>query len=340
MTQPRSQIVDTSVTCWYHCISRCVRSAFLLAENGSFHRKEWIDNRIKELESIFAISVAGFSILDNHLHMLIRIDPDVEAAWTPTEVVTRYFKVFPHKINRKVVEPTPDMINELANNAEWVDERRSRLGSLSWFMKCLKEPLARLANKEDNAKGAFFQARFKSVAIVDTESLLTAAAYIDLNPVAAGIVDLPEHSPFTSIKERVDNVITKGRLSDVAEIRNGSVAASKVSEGIEDNHWLIPIEDRRKHGALRAGIMEGFTLGNYLMLVDCSARVTREGKASIPTDVQSIFERLNIASDRWFERLKKLMTSTRLVGSFMATSRSALRAIATKLGVRHLVNTA
>ncbi len=53
-------------------------------------------------------------------------------------------------------------------------------------MKCLKEPLSRLANREEQTRGAFFEGPFKSVAILDEESLLATCAYIDLNPVAAG----------------------------------------------------------------------------------------------------------------------------------------------------------
>ena len=66
-------------------------------------------------------------------------------------------------------------------------------------MKCLEEPLARLANRQDQARGAFFEQRFKSVAVLDEESLLATCAYIDLNPVAAGIALVPEASPHTSI---------------------------------------------------------------------------------------------------------------------------------------------
>ena len=66
------------------------------------------------------------------------------------------------------------------------------------------------------------------------------AAYIDLNPVAAGIVPLPEQSPHTSIKERVDNAVAQGRMEDVEQIRNGSVAAQAVSGDIEDALWLVP----------------------------------------------------------------------------------------------------
>ena len=89
-------------------------------------------------------------------------------------------------------------------------QARERLQSLSWFMKCLKEPLARMANREDNVRGAFFEERFKSIAILDEEALLAACVYIDLNPVAAGIAQTPEKSPHTSIKQRVEHVEVAG----------------------------------------------------------------------------------------------------------------------------------
>jgi hypothetical protein len=90
-------------------------------------------------------------------------------------------------------------------------------------MKCLKEPLARPANRQDRARGAFFEERFKSVAILDEESLLATCAYIDLNPVAAGIAKVPETSPHTSIKERVESVKAQDRTGDLKTAERGSV---------------------------------------------------------------------------------------------------------------------
>jgi REP element-mobilizing transposase RayT len=81
MTMARSQLVDVSVMRWYHCITRCVRRAFLLVE-GPIDRREWIELRLKELADIFAVAVGGFSVMDNHLHVLVRLDPDVAAAWS------------------------------------------------------------------------------------------------------------------------------------------------------------------------------------------------------------------------------------------------------------------
>jgi len=89
------------------------------------------------------------------------------------------------------------------------------------------------------------------------------------------------NGPHTSIKERVEHVKATGRIADVSEIRNGSVAATAVADGLERDLWLIPTEDRRKQGALREGMPEGFTLGQYLMLVDYTSRLVRDGKAVV-----------------------------------------------------------
>src|SRR5271165_2805139 len=94
MAIARSQQIDSSVARWYHCISRCVRRAFLLGD-GDHDRKRWIEDRIEELSQIFAIAVGGFSVMDNHLHVLLRLDPDVASGWSDEEVVRRWGRLFP-----------------------------------------------------------------------------------------------------------------------------------------------------------------------------------------------------------------------------------------------------
>ena len=100
MTIARRQLIDTSVTRWYHCMTRCVRQALLLGE-GTFNRKEWIEDRIEELAQIFAMGVGGFSVMDNHLHVLLRLDPDVAAGWSDEEVVRRWGRLFPPRDNMR-----------------------------------------------------------------------------------------------------------------------------------------------------------------------------------------------------------------------------------------------
>ena len=337
MTIARAHLIDPTVTRWYHCVTRCVRRAFLLGE-GPDDRKVWIDNRLRELAQIFSVAVGGFSVLDNHLHVLVRLDSEVAGGWSDEEVVRRWGRLFPPRDrSRQPLPVSKDWVQWRLKDAAWVAKARARLQSLSWFMKCLKEPLSRLANREDKTRGAFFEGRFKSVAILDEESLLAVCAYIDLNPVAAGIAEVPEASAHTSIKERVEHVKAQGRTQDLKAARKGSVAGSKAAAGLEDSHWLCPIEDRRRLGSSREGMLEGFPLGSYLLLVDYTGRLFREGKAAISREVAEIFSRLGSSAETWQARLEKLRKG-RLLGRFFAASRQRLREVAEHLGLRRVPN--
>ena len=293
MTMARSQLVNVAVTRWYHCITRCVRRAFLLGEaEAEGDRKLWIERRLQELADIFAISVGGFSIMDNHLHVLVRLDPDLAQAWSDEEVVRRWGRLFPPRDkSRQPLPVSSEWVQWRLNDTKWVATAHARLQSLSWFMKCLKEPLARLANRQDKARGAFFEERFKSIGILDEESLLATCAYIDLNPVAAGIAETPEASPHTSVSTRVEHVKAQGRTEDLQTAAKGSAAPPQASAGLEDSIWLCPIEDRSRLDSARRGMLEGFSLGHYLLLVDYTGRLIREGKAAISAELAGILER-------------------------------------------------
>ena len=337
MAIARARLVDLSVARWYHCISRCVRRASLLGE-GPVNRKAWIENRLEELAQIFAVTVGGFAVLDNHLHVLARLDPEAADGWSDEDVVRRWGRLHPPRDQaRRVLPVSEQWIQDRLGHPAWVANARTQLKSLSVFMKCLKEPLARLANRQDKMRGAFFEERFKSIAIVDEEALLAIAVYIDLNPVAAGLAQAPETSEHTSIKQRVDHVESQGRTDDLAAAQNGSVAGSLAASGLEESHWLCPIEDRRGLDSSRAGMINGFSLGSYLLLVDYTGRLFRDGKASIPAALDGIFDRLGCTADCWRTRLERLRRG-RLFGRFFATSKAKLQEIASKLNVRHLVN--
>ena len=141
MTIARAHLVDPSVTRWYHCVTRCVRRAFLLGE-GMHDRKSWIEHRLEELAEIFSVAVAGFAILDNHLHLLVRLDPDVAQGWSDEDVVRRWGRLFPPRDKARQVAPvSEEWVQARLKDARWVATARERLHSLSWFMKCLKEPL-------------------------------------------------------------------------------------------------------------------------------------------------------------------------------------------------------
>ena len=102
MTIARAHLVDPAVSRWYHCITRCVRRAFLLGE-GMTDRKQWIrepaSGTLRKSRAL-AVSVGGFSVMDNHLHVLVRLDPDVAREWSDEAVVRRWGRLFPLKVDK------------------------------------------------------------------------------------------------------------------------------------------------------------------------------------------------------------------------------------------------
>ena len=84
-------------------------------------------------------------------------------------------------------------------------------------------------------------------------------------------------------------------------------------------------------------MLAGFSLGSYLLLVDYTGRMFRDGKAAISAELSGIFDRLNSSAESWWARLEKLSRG-RLLGRFFAASRDRLRQLAARLGVHHLAN--
>jgi hypothetical protein len=131
----------------------------------------------------------------------------------------------------------------------------------------------------------------------------------------------------------------QGLTEDLAAARGGSVAGSAASAGIEESLWLCPIEDRRGVDSSREGMLEGFSLGNYLLLVEYTGRLFREGKATISREVAEILQRLGSSAEGWQARLEQLKRrGRRLLGRFFAVTRERLRAVAKQCGVHHLAN--
>jgi len=91
MTYPRSILVTPGSPGTFHCVSRCVRRAFLCGEDRrtgrSFeYRRQWVEDRIHELAGIFGVSEWGYAVLSNHLHVVVHTLPEVVASWSADEV--------------------------------------------------------------------------------------------------------------------------------------------------------------------------------------------------------------------------------------------------------------
>ena len=209
MTYPRHQIVPPDEPGYFHVVTRCVRRAFLcgsdkLSGRNFDHRRQWIEDRIRLLADSFAVAVFSYAVMSNHTHIVLHVDPDQTASWTDEEVARRWLAAFPGALRGvETAEQEERAVLSLISTPERLQKLRERLGSLSWFMRALNEPIARMANKEDGCSGRFWEGRFKCQALLEEQAVLSAMAYVDLNPVRAAMVDTLIESDHTSVQSRL-----------------------------------------------------------------------------------------------------------------------------------------
>ena len=304
MTIPRSQQISLSDTPYYHVTSRCVRRAFLcgkdpLTNKCYEHRRQWIEDRIRLLSSLFAIEICAYSLMSNHIHVLAKLTPEESTTWTVEQVIERWFSLFKGpSLVRDYYEGASLNKGQLDSVMDIVVQWRQRLSSLSWFMKCLNEPIARQANKEDGCKGHFWESRFHCQPLLSDEALLTCMVYIDLNPVRAGIADTPETSEHTSIKERI-----KPQFNLSWAIKS-YISHGGFSEHLQSKN-PIPIKPLAAFvGGEKKNQASGihFEFKDYLELVDFTGRAIRDDKAGhIDEGFPPILQRLGMEEKLWFE---------------------------------------
>lgn len=282
MPKPRSQQISLSDTPYYHICSRTVRKAFLCGvdkETGvSYeHRRHWIEKRIFQLSQVFSIDICAHAVMHNHLHLVLHVDSEQVKSWSTLEVLIRWHKLFKGTLlARKYQREQPLTKFELAMVEETAQIYKQRLIDISWFMRTLNEPIARQANKEDKCTGHFWEGRFKSQALLDEGALLSCMAYVDLNPIRAGIALTPEESNFTSIQLRIKAAIKGEQPADLLTFTGN--------------------EQQDKNTGIR------FSLKDYLILVDETGRVIREDKrGAIDAKTAQILSRLHISDESWLK---------------------------------------
>ena len=244
MPLARKLQVDDDFTTAYHCISRCVRKAHLCGEQDE-SRREWVRELITEASGAFAIDTLAYAVMSNHLHLVLRTMPDRVSEWSDTEVIERWARAHPRTRSDGTAIPWSaiDMTARLAD-AAWIATARLRLRSLSWFMKCVKERLARRANRADKCTGHFWEVRFKSIALLNQAAVIACMVYVDLNPIRATIADRPETSDFTSVQERIR--ARDARLRETAILEQTDTATLVPSLRVhatetEGSLWIAPI---------------------------------------------------------------------------------------------------
>ena len=282
MPTPRKRLVSLEATPYYHCVSRCVRRAFLcgkdLQSGHSFeHRRGWIETRLFELVEVFAIDLCGYAIMSNHYHVVLHVDREKAENWTEREVIERWHRCFSgHPLTQRLLQGEPLLKIERKLVNELVKLWRTRLMDISWFMRCLNESIARQANEEDNCSGRFWEGRFKSQALLDEKALAACLAYVDLNPIRAKLAKTPEGSDYTSIKIRIQQAMR-------AQAKQPKQLLPFIGNPKENSPKGLP-----------------FRLQDYLELVDWTGRAIRDDKrGAIPEHLPPILARLQIDPRYW-----------------------------------------
>lgn len=281
MPKARKSQISLSDTPYYHCVSRCVRRAFLCgSEHGkSFeHRRQWVEDRIHVLSEVFTIDVCAYAVMSNHTHLVLHIYREKAQALTTDEVIQRWHILYKGTLltQRYALQETREdlsdaQIESVESTAEiW----RARLYDISWFMRALNEYIARAANNEDECTGHFWEGRFKSQALLDDGALAACMAYVDLNPVRAKLAISPETSRHTSIQYRIR-----------------AAKAGKIPKR------LMPLKDSPQQNSENS---LPFSLVDYLQLVDATSRsISPNKRGKIPNKVPNILDRLNIGNEKW-----------------------------------------
>ena len=223
MTTARSAIAPVGSAGYYHCVSRCVRRAWLCGEDRLSgkcydHRRDWVVTRVTELASIFGVRVLAYAAMSNHLHLALEFDPAWVEDWTDGECLDRWLRLYcPADYSE---QQRANRLTAWLCQPERIAQIRIRLASVSEFMKCLNEHIARMANQEDGCTGRFWEGRFKCQRLLDEQAVLSAMVYVDLNPIRAAMATDLETSDYTSIQQRLHETAERlGQPERIAQIR-------------------------------------------------------------------------------------------------------------------------
>jgi len=305
MTRARKELIDINTTPYYHCISRCVRRAFLcgidhLTGNNYEHRKKWVVERLSELSKVFAIEVCAYAVMSNHCHVVLRVDQQKAQSWSEEQVMAQWEKLFSIPVLVQKYRVGTDIATVALKAKEIIAEWRMRLMDISWYMRGLNEYLARRANEEDRCTGRFWEGRYKSQALLDEAAVLTCMSYVDLNPIRAGICDTPEESDFTSIQQRIrqwQHAQARDKSVKSKTVKAKSIKEKSVQEKpkAENTQSALPLMRLLKQSQDSHRNAIGYTTKEYLELVDWAGRAIRDDKrGAIPNTIPPILERLKL----------------------------------------------
>ena len=317
--QPRGKYIHPQQSQIVHTVTRCVRGAYLCGTDKATkrnyeHRRVWIQERLAFLAAGFGIDCLTFSVMSNHVHIILRSRPDLVRRWSNREVAERWVQLCP---NRDGALPEREEISRLAKLPDKIAEIRLRLSDISWWMRLLTQTIAKRANKENGCRGRFWEGRYKAQLLTDETAILACTMYVDLNPVRATMADSLENSYFTGAKLRLDNLNRNQPNTRKRRVNGETNLLGKHLSNEPGKPWLSPIRLKRfaklpdhsnsglKNDRQRKGFLT-MSEAEYLALTDWTGRQSRSDKRGrIPKNILPVLENLEIDCDRWIEINRK-----------------------------------
>jgi hypothetical protein len=163
-----------------------------------------------------------YAVMHNHYHVVLFIDKLTADHWWALEVVERWLLLFSgalysQRFSKGELLTAPEQAKLNTSIALW----RERLMDISWFMRIINEAIARMANREDDCNGHFWESRFSRQALLDEKALTVCFAYVDLNPIRAGIANSLIDSDHTSVKRRCEQAEKAEQPNDPLQQADG-----------------------------------------------------------------------------------------------------------------------
>jgi len=246
---PRYKVDSRSSAAVYHCLSHTVSEVYL-----DSCAKEILRKQLWQIADYCGVQILTYAIMSNHFHVLVRVPLKTDDI-PDAELLRRYHVLYPKPTRLQAARMKLVTEQLKTNGPEAVKWRKQQLGlmcDISPFMKLFKQRFSIWFNRTHGRKGFLWSERFKSVLVEGRGNVLsTMAAYIDLNPVRAGIASDPKDYRFCGYAEAVKG--NKTAQTGITDIVTGGQTGEKWSNAQEAYRMRL-FGDGVKHRAGKAAI--------------------------------------------------------------------------------------
>ena len=274
MRQARLKASRQLPVSYYHCISRVVNREFVFGDE----EKEVFVRMMREYERFCGVRVVTFCVMSNHFHILLEV-PQRPENLPDDETLVGLLRGVCGKVAAGTLRQQLEMLREAGADTEAEELRESyfvRMWDVSFFMKSLKQRFTQWFNRKHGRKGTLWEERFRSVLVEGTgEALATMAAYIDLNPVRAGMVGDPKDYRWCGYAEAVAGK-KEGRLgmSVVVEYLKGSGCKGEALFAAY-RLWLFGLGEETGEAEDGGALKRGFSRKRIAEVLEKRGRLSR-----------------------------------------------------------------